>query len=112
MAQHAPDATAPAKTYRYRPAFRVPPSLEPVLQYLAAGRDAFPEEKTAEELAKRLAQLSAWLRERPLPAATIADQLLAVRFAGARLAPTDDVAIDAGPRLAIARARTMPADLV
>jgi len=112
MAQRAPVASRGLKAYRYHPAFRVPPSIESVLRHLAPGQDAFPEEKTAEELAKRLTQLGAWLRERPLPAATIVDQLLAARFAGAHLAPADDVAIDAGPRLAIARARTMPADLV
>jgi Tfp pilus assembly protein PilF/peroxiredoxin len=112
MAQRAPGPSPARKTYRYHPAFRVPPSLESVLQYLAAGQDAFPEEKTAEELAGRLTQLSGWLRARPLPAATIADRLLAARFTGAHLAPADDVAVDAGPRLAIARARTMPAERV
>ncbi len=42
---------AAPKVYRYHPKRRVPPSLESVQKYLAAGTDAFPEEKEAEELA-------------------------------------------------------------
>jgi hypothetical protein len=33
------------KVYRYHPKWRVPPSLLAAQKYLAAGSDAFPEEK-------------------------------------------------------------------
>ena len=47
------------KVYRYHPKRRVPPSLEAAQKYLAAGSDAFPEEKEAEELA---AGSASWAR--------------------------------------------------
>ena len=39
------------------PRFRNPPALDPILRQVAPGRDAFPEEKIAEELEQRLAEL-------------------------------------------------------
>jgi tetratricopeptide (TPR) repeat protein/peroxiredoxin len=78
------------KIYRYHPAVRVPPSLESVLKQLTAGGDAFPEEREAAELAGRLAEWSARLREHPDRAADAADWLLAPDFKGGRLTAGDD----------------------
>jgi len=55
-------STGAPTLFHYRPERRVPPSLEPVLQHLRAGSDAFPEEKEAEELAARLDELGGLLR--------------------------------------------------
>jgi Tfp pilus assembly protein PilF/peroxiredoxin len=112
-AQDAP-ATAPSspQIYRYHPKYRVPPSLEAVQKHLVAGGDAFPEEKQAEELAERLHELSARIRERPGRAAEAADWLLAPEFKGGRLTPSEEVAAGNSPQLEIFRARTLPADLI
>src|SRR6185295_7418555 len=52
-------AAAAPEVYRYKPQYRVPASLEAVMRQLAPGQDAFPEEKEAEELARRLRELGA-----------------------------------------------------
>jgi Tfp pilus assembly protein PilF/peroxiredoxin len=111
-AQDAP-GTAPnsAATYRYHPKHRVPPSLEPVQKHFVAGADAFPEEKQAEELAGRLQELSARVRERPSRAAEATDWLLAPQFKGGRLTPSEEVAVGNSPQLEIFRTRTLPAEL-
>jgi Tfp pilus assembly protein PilF/peroxiredoxin len=96
----------------YHPRYRVPPSLEGVLRHLEAGHDAFPEEKTAEELAGRLEGLAAVLRERPGRAPESLDSLLALEFKGGRLTPADEVSLGNGPQLEIFRARTLPSELV
>ena len=116
-----PGATAPpgarqnpapsTTTYRYHPKYRVPPSLEDVLKQLVAGRDAFPEEKDAEELAGRLNELSAALRDHPERAALVIDSLLASDFRGARLTPSEEQSIGHSPQLEIFRARSMPSEL-
>ena len=47
------DSEPPApKVYRYHPKRRVPPALLASQKYLAAGSDAFPEEKEAEEIGR------------------------------------------------------------
>ena len=43
------------------------------MRHLAPGGDAFPEEKEAEELAARLRELGARLRERPAASGEVAD---------------------------------------
>ncbi|PYQ08567.1 MAG: hypothetical protein DMF82_01225 [Acidobacteria bacterium] len=101
---------APKVDY-YRPKYRVPPSLESVLRHLEPGHDAFPEEKTAEELAERLGRLSALLRAGPTHTAEVAD-LLAPDFRGGRLTPSDEVSLGNNPQLEIYRARTMASDAV
>src|SRR3954447_1892469 len=99
-------------SYRYRPKTRVPPSLESSFKQLAPGGDEFPEEKQAEELAGRLSQMSARLRERPSRAAEIAEWLLSPAFKGAHLLPASEVASGDDPKLEIFRAQKMPKELV
>jgi tetratricopeptide (TPR) repeat protein len=72
---------------RYQPVRRVAPSLEPILRHLKPGEDAFPEEKVAEELAGRLQELGALLRQDPSRAPAAAVRLLAADFKGGRLTP-------------------------
>jgi Tfp pilus assembly protein PilF/peroxiredoxin len=100
-----------SETYQYAPKWRIPPSLESVLRHLEAGHDAFPEEKTAEELAGRLTELSALLRQgRRAPEAL--DGLLAPEFKGGRLTPTDEVSLGNSPQLEVFRSRAMPSEPV
>ena len=99
-------AAAPKIDY-YHPRYRVPPTLESVLRHLEPGHDAFPEEKTAEELGGRLKQLGALLRQGPAGGAAIAG-LLAPDFRGGRLTPADEVAVGDSPQLEIFRARVLP----
>ena len=96
------------RIYRYHPKRRVPPSLESAQKYLVAGSDAFPEEKEAEELAGRLGELSARLREGPSHAAEAAEALLAEEFKGGRLTPADEISLGNNPQLEVFRARTLP----
>ena len=110
----APDTVAAessARTYRYHRTYRVPPSLESVLLHLEPGHDAFPEEKTAEELAGRLKELAELLRQRPARAAEAAERLLAAEFKGAHLTSADEAA-SGSPSLEIFRARGLPSALV
>jgi Tfp pilus assembly protein PilF/peroxiredoxin len=100
------------KVYRYHPKRRVPPSLLAAQKYLAAGSDAFPEEKEAEELAARLGELGARLRESPARAGDAVEPLLAAEFKGARLTSTDEVALGTSPQLEVFRARVLPPELV
>ncbi|PYQ95745.1 MAG: hypothetical protein DMF97_16490, partial [Acidobacteria bacterium] len=104
-----PDATG--AVYRFHPNNRVPPSLESLFKQLAAGNDAFPEEKDAEELATRLTELSARLRAHPDRAADVADWLLAPGFRGSRLLPLSEVATGNSPKLEIFRALAIGKDL-
>jgi Tfp pilus assembly protein PilF/peroxiredoxin len=109
----ASDHPAPAepRVYQYVPKRHVPPSLEPVLRHLRPGNDAFPEEKDAQELAARLNEVSALLRESPRRARGAVDLLLAPEFKGGRLTPLDEVSLGS-PSLEIFRAKTMPSELV
>jgi tetratricopeptide (TPR) repeat protein len=104
-------AETPPRTYRYQPKSRVPPSLASVLRHLEPGHDAFPEEKVAEDLAGRLRELSAFLRARPARTADALEALLAPRFRGAPLSPSEEVSLGRSPQLEIFRARAMPSEL-
>ena len=73
------------------------------MRHLVPGSDAFPDEKEAEELAGRLQELGARLRERPAAPAEAADRLLAPEFRGGRLTPTDEVPVGNSPQLEIFR---------
>jgi len=86
--------------------------LEPFLPYLTPGGDSFPEEKEAEELAGRLAELGARLRKEPRRAMDVSDLLLAPAFRGRRLQPIEEVAVTRHPSLQIFRGGTMAQDLV
>ncbi|PYR75372.1 MAG: hypothetical protein DMF86_15515 [Acidobacteria bacterium] len=107
-----PQANTSGGGYRYRPKDRVPPSLEPVFKQLAPGSDEFPEEKEAAELAGRLGELSARVREHPNRTADIADWLLAPEFRGGHLLPLNEAATGQSPKLEIFRASTIASDLV
>jgi Flp pilus assembly protein TadD len=78
--------------HRYQRERGIPPSLDPILRHVEAGRDAFPEEKTAEDLALRLEELAALLRKDPRRVREAAELFLAADFKGGRLTP------DGGPR--------------
>ncbi len=106
-----PDVAA-AEAYRYHPKLRPPASLESIYQHMTPGKDAFPAEKQAVELAARLDELGAILRESPGRVQQATDSLLAPEFKGGRLAPATEVSLGSSPHLEIFRAATMPADLV
>jgi Tfp pilus assembly protein PilF/peroxiredoxin len=107
-----PADTSSSQVYRYHPKSRVPSSLESVLKHLAPGADAFPEEKTAAELADRLGDLSARVREHPDRAAEAANGLLSPEFSGGHLMPREETASASSPALEIFRARAIPPNLV
>jgi Tfp pilus assembly protein PilF/peroxiredoxin len=85
--------------------------LEPFLPYLMPGGDAFPEEKEAAELAARLAELGARLRDDPRRALDVSDFLLAPAFRGGRLLPVEEVAVARHPSLQVFRSATMATEL-
>jgi Flp pilus assembly protein TadD/peroxiredoxin len=99
----APSPSAP--TLYYRPHFRNPPSLEPILRHLSPGEDAFPEEKIAEEVAERLARLSRLLREKPAQIGGSLDWLLATDFKGGSLTPAEEVAVGSSNSFEVARGK-------
>jgi Tfp pilus assembly protein PilF/peroxiredoxin len=94
----------------YRPKLRAPEVLEPFLPHVKPGGDSFPEEREAEELAARLAELSRMLRT-PRRTADVAAALLAPAFRGGRLQPVEQSAVARHPSLRIERSATMAADL-
>jgi Flp pilus assembly protein TadD/peroxiredoxin len=96
----------------YRPKLRTPEVLEKFLPYLSPGSDSFPEEKEADELGARLAELGARLRKDPRRARDVSEFLLAPTFRGGRLQPIDEVVVDRHPSLQIFRAGRMSPDLV
>ena len=103
---------AAARVYRYHPRLRPPSSLESIYQHLTPGKDAFPAEKETQELAARLNELGAILREHPGRVQDATDLLLAPEFKGGRLVPASEVSLGNSARLEIFRASAMPADLV
>jgi len=84
-----------APPFTYRPPFRNPPALDPILRQITPGGDAFPEEKIAEELAARLEWLGRLVRERPAGIEVDLPELLAPDFKGGSLAWADDAAVPA-----------------
>jgi Flp pilus assembly protein TadD/peroxiredoxin len=100
-------APAREQPFTYRPKLVVPEAVQPFLEQLPPGKDAFPEEREAEELAARLAELSERLRKNPEGATEISDFLLAPAFRGGRLQPTDEVEVSGRSALQIFRARAM-----
>jgi tetratricopeptide (TPR) repeat protein len=108
----AATASSGESSSRYRPKLRTPEALEPFLPHLSPGGDSFPEEKEAEELAARLAELGKALRAGPRRAADVADLVLAPTFRGGRLQPVEEVAVARHPSLQVFRAGSMAADLV
>jgi len=96
----------------YRPKLRTPETLEPFLPHLTPGGDSFPEEKEAEELGARLAELGRRLRGSPRRATDVVEVLLAPAFRGGRLQPAEEMAVARHPSLQIVRGVTMASDLV
>jgi Tfp pilus assembly protein PilF/peroxiredoxin len=81
----------PAAQKSYLANLRPPTNQARILQQVPPGGDAFPEEKTAAELATRLAELSELCRGGRL---TDAGRLLATDFRGARLTPTEQQPVE------------------
>jgi hypothetical protein len=77
------------ETAVFRPPLAVPEMLEPFVKHIEPGNDAFPLEREAREVERRLGELSDALRARPERVATIADWLLADNFRGGHLRPVD-----------------------
>ena len=92
----------------YRARLRPPASLAAILEHVEPGRDAFPEEKDAAEIASRLDELGSLLRG---GRARDAASLLASDFSGARLSPLEASTVTSGA-LTIERAKTMSSELV
>ena len=91
------------KVSRYKPLLREPPTLAPLLQHVEPGRDGFPEEKDAAELAVRLAELSRGLRQGPGHAARCAGRPpLPPDFTGGDLTP-EEVPAGGSPGLEVFR---------
>jgi Tfp pilus assembly protein PilF len=97
----AEEAVRPV-SHHYPARLRVPPTLEPLLKDVEPGRDAFPEEKEAAELAERLGELARQIRRGPAHAGDALAVLLAPGFTGGDLTP-DEVSTGAGPGLEIFR---------
>jgi hypothetical protein len=64
------------ETAVFRPTLAVPEMLEPFVKHVEPGNDAFPVEREARDIERRLGELSDALREDPERIATIADWLL------------------------------------
>ncbi len=101
------DPAPASKTYRYHPKRRVPPSLETVQRHLVPGSDAFPAEKEAEELGRRLGQLGESLRHQGKRSVDL-DDLLAREFKGGRLA-LSEAPTGRNPQLEVFRSTDTPA---
>ncbi|HEY8148213.1 MAG TPA: hypothetical protein VIK51_04735, partial [Vicinamibacteria bacterium] len=95
----------------YRPKLRTPEALEPFLPYVTPGGDSFPEEKEADELAARLAELGARLRHDPRRATEVPVFLMAPEFRGGRLRPIEETEVDRNPALRISRGATIAPEL-
>lgn len=102
-------APAAEPIHHYRGPRRDPPALEPVLRQVTAGQDAFPEEKRAEELEARLAELGQALRA---GGAARAATFLDPGFRGGKLRPQETVAVAEGQALRIARGSVFERDPV
>ena len=98
----------------YRPKLAVPETLQPFLQHLEPGNDAFPAERQAKEIEARLRELQNSLRASPARAASVTEWLLDPGFRGGRLLPADEPPSTStsknAERLEIRRAK-LPADL-
>jgi Tfp pilus assembly protein PilF/peroxiredoxin len=91
----------------YRPRIKPPEALEPFLAQVEAGRDAFPEERVAQELEARLAELGTRLKRDPAGAGDVPEWLLATGFRGGRLRPADEAVAGSAP-LEVVRSPALP----
>ena len=78
----------------YRPKLAVPETLQPFLQHLEPGNDAFPAERQAKEIEARLRELQNSLRASPARAASVTEWLLDPGFRGGRLLPADELTFE------------------
>jgi Tfp pilus assembly protein PilF/peroxiredoxin len=101
------DAAEQGIPFYYRPKMRVPETLAPYLEHLAPGRDSFPDEKEAAEIAARLRDWGARLRKGENRGALAVAFLLAKEFKGSPLVPGEAETIVDGPGLQVRRAMAM-----
>jgi Tfp pilus assembly protein PilF/peroxiredoxin len=111
LASQARNPARPPETYRYRPAQRVPPSLEKLQKQLVPGGDGFPDEKEAQEIGDRLARYGQTLKEHVDRATLEADALLGPGFKGGRLTSPDEHVLESGAQLQIRRSQSVPSGL-
>ncbi len=102
--------TGAAQDGVYRPKLSVPESMRPFLAHLEPGADAFPLERTAQELDARLGQLSDALRAGGPRVTAVPADLLDPSFRGARLLPTAS-SPSSSAALEVTRAADLPHDL-
>ena len=100
--------TGPAQESVYRPKLAVPESMRPFLEHVEPGSDAFPLERTAQELDARLRLLADALHAGA--AQSVAGALLDPAFHGARLLPVSAAASTAAP-FEVTRSTDLPRDL-
>ncbi len=91
----------------YRPALARPEFMEPFLEHLEPGTDAFPQERDAAELAARLRELGDRLRSGTDRAGEIAGWLLAPDVRGGRLLDAGGDGATAGATFEVRRARAL-----
>ena len=91
----------------YRPKLAVPDVSQPFLKHLEPGDDGFPLEREAQEIDRRLAELSGALRAGSSPTSAFIANLLGPDFRGGPLSPTSEPSASAGP-LDVRRARDLP----
>jgi Flp pilus assembly protein TadD/peroxiredoxin len=101
----APAAAPPASDAQthHHLRLRPPASLEPILRHVAPGSDAFPEEKTAQELGRRLEAFGAKLCASPQDVGEALAGLLAPEFREGRVTPGAERPVTTGG-LEVARA--------
>jgi Flp pilus assembly protein TadD/peroxiredoxin len=109
------------ETAVFRPTLAVPEMLEPFVKHVEPGNDAFPAERVARDIERRLGELSDALQAHPERVATIADWLLAKDFRGGRLLPPDQTTSSGGvasgggalapPSLEVKNTTAMPHEL-
>jgi tetratricopeptide (TPR) repeat protein len=95
-----------APRHHYRPKRVIPSSLEPYVTQITPGHDAFPEEKVAEEISLRLAELGSLLQE-GRAAEAVGRLLLSVDFQGGSLAPKNEISVHTSPAFEVFRARAL-----
>jgi Tfp pilus assembly protein PilF/peroxiredoxin len=87
-----------------KPRYRTTSAVEALFAQAEPGHDAFPSEKSAEEIGRRLERLSTALIARGPQADAVAD-LLAAEFRGGRLSPADETPVTQAPHLQVSRSR-------
>src|SRR5262249_24388217 len=79
------------------PSLAIPESMQPLVDLLEPGKDAFPLEAQVRELETRLAELSDGLRAGRTRVAAVLTTVFDQEFRGGRLLPPDEPAINDAP---------------